>query len=250
MIKNILLTAAFLLVGVATAMAHSNNEIVIDDDIQLYHLQDSIYVHVTWHYLDNFGRFPSNGLLVIENGKALMVDTPMDNDKTARLTNYLMDELSVEVTTIIAGHFHNDCLGGLEYLQRKGAGSIANALTISKCKELGLPVPATSFSDSLTFNFNGKQIVCRYFGAGHTVDNITVWIPENKILFGGCLIKSLDSPNLGNLVDAVVDEWATTVEKLMIEYADVETVIPGHGAFGGSALLSHTVALVQQEQNK
>ena len=250
MIKNGYLILFFSLIGLVSSKAQTNEKIVIDDDIQLIHLQDSIFVHVTWHHLDNFGRFPSNGLIVIKNGQALMIDTPMDNDKTERLTKYLKDSSSVDLTKLIIGHFHDDCLGGLGYLQSIGVESIANSMTIAKCKEIGLPIPSTSFTDSLTFDFNGEQIVCRYFGAGHSFDNITIWIPGKKILFGGCLIKSIDSKGLGNLSDAVVNDWDMTVEKVMKKYPEIKTVIPGHGDFGGTELITHTIELVDKEKNK
>ena len=238
------------LVGLSQISAQTTEKIVIDNDIQLIHLQDSIYVHVTWHYLDNFGRFPSNGMIIIKNGQAIMIDTPMDNAKTERLTEYLKDSMQVELTKLIIGHFHDDCLGGLGYIQSKGIASIANFKTIDKCKELGLPIPSTSFTDSLIFDFNGEQIVCRFFGGGHTFDNITVWIPSKKILFGGCLIKSYNSNGLGNLTDAVVDDWDTTVRKLIDKYPDIKTVIPGHGDYGGDELLTHTIELVEKQKNK
>ena len=179
-----------------------------------------------------------------------MIDTPMDNDKTKRLTNYLKESMSVDLVKLIIGHFHDDCMGGLGYLQSIGIESIANAMTIEKCKEIGLPVPSTSFTDSLSFDFNGEQIECRYFGAGHSFDNITVWITSEEILFGGCLIKSIDSNGLGNLSDAVVNDWDMTVEKVLKEYPEIKTVIPGHGDFGGIELLTHTIELVDKEKNQ
>ena len=250
MINKVFLILLFALIGLLSSQAQTNEKIVIDNDIQLIHLQDSVYVHVTWHHLDDFGRFPSNGLIVIRNGQALMIDTPMDNDKTERLTNYLKESMSVDLVKLIIGHFHDDCMGGLGYLQSIGIESIANAMTIEKCKEIGLPVPSTSFTDSLTFDFNGEQIECRYFGAGHSFDNITVWITSEEILFGGCLIKSIDSNGLGNLSDAVVDDWDMTVEKVCKEYPEIKTVIPGHGDFGGIELLTHTIELVDKEKNQ
>jgi metallo-beta-lactamase class B len=250
MIKKRILISIFWLIGLVPLIAQTDKEIVIDEDIQLIHLQDSIFVHVTWHYLDAFGRFPSNGLIIIKNGQAIMIDTPMDNDKTSRLTKYLKDEMSVDLTKLIIGHFHEDCMGGLEYLQSIGIESIANAQTIEKCRETGLPIPSTSFTDSLTFDFNGTQIDCRFLGAGHSFDNITVWLPAEKILFGGCLIKSINSNGLGNLSDAVIPEWDITVKKVMEKYTDVEIVIPGHGNYGGIELLPHTIELVENERNK
>ncbi len=234
----------------APTIAQTNEKIVIDNDIQLIHLQDSIFVHVTWHHLNNFGRFSSNGLILIKNGQALMIDTPWDDDKTERLTRYLKDSLSVELTKLIVGHYHNDCLGGLVYLQGIGVESIANSMTIEKCKEIGLPIPSTPFKDSLIFDFNGEQIECRFFGAGHTFDNITIWIPSKDILFGGCLIRSIKSAGLGYLAEAVIAEWDLTIKKLLEKYKDIGIVIPGHGEFGGIELLKHTIELVEKEKSK
>jgi metallo-beta-lactamase class B len=250
MIPRGLFILYFVLTGVISLPAQTGNIHEIDSDIRLIHLHDSIYVHLTWHTLDQYGRFSSNGLIMIRNGKALMVDTPMDNDKTERLTRFLKDSLSVELTKLIIGHFHDDCLGGLGFIQRIGVESIAHSSTIEKCREVGLPVPSTPFTDSLIFDFQGEPVECRFFGPGHSFDNITVWIPEEKILFGGCLIRSADSKGLGNLSDAVVAEWDLTVKKLMKRVPGVQTVVPGHGDPGGVELLTHTIELVEKEKRK
>ncbi len=249
MIRNVFLVF-FGLAGLLAATAQSSERIVIDRDIELLHLRDSIYVHVTWHTHEDYGRFPSNGLVVVRNGQALMVDTPMDNDKTKRLTRYLKDSMSVDLVKLVVGHFHDDCLGGLEYIQEIGVESEANALTVEKCRETGLPVPSTAFKDSLVFDFLGEQIDCRYFGAGHSFDNITVYIPAKRVLFGGCLVKAMPSRGLGNLSDALVSDWDATVEKVLKAYPDAETVIPGHGPYGGAELLNHTIELVKAQKRQ
>lgn len=226
-------------------------DIFIDEDIQLIHLGDSAYMHVTWDNSEQYGRFSSNGMIYIKNGRAIMVDTPMDNDKTSRLTKYLRNPMNVEVTMLIAGHFHDDCTGGLEYIQGEGIESVACQLTVDKCSETGLPVPSTSFKERFSFEFNGVRVECRFFGGGHSFDNITVWFPESRILFGGCLIKPARSGGLGNLSDAVPDEWDETVRKLQAEYPDIRLVVPGHGDYGGAGLLDHTIDLViRHKQNR
>lgn len=244
--KRTILAVVILLMVFSTAIAQTNDLIIVDEDIQLQRLEDSIYVHITWHELAPYGRFASNGMILIKDGQALMIDTPMDNEKTERLVTFLHDSLSADLTTLIIGHFHGDCMGGLEYLQSIGVESIASALTVAKCKEIGLPVPSQSFKKVRRINFNGEKIVCRFFGGGHSFDNITAWLPEHQLLFGGCLIKSMTSRGLGNLSDAVVSEWDGTVENVMRAYPNVKVVVPGHGALGGKELLSHTIDLVKQ----
>jgi len=249
MIKQFALVPLIVLIIMNYSFAQENNTIVIDNDIQLIQLEDSVFIHVTWHQSENFGRFPSNGLIIIKNGLALMVDTPMDNDKTERLTKFLNDSMSVRLTKFIACHYHDDCLGGLEYLQSIGIESIANYLTIKKCKEIGLPIPSIHFNDSLKFNFNGEPVECVFFGAGHTFDNIVVYLPNKKLLFGGCLVKSGSSRVLGNTSDAVVNEWSQTINKILTTYPEVKTVVPGHGSSGDIRLLYHTIDLVELEKN-
>ena len=39
-------------------------------------------------------------------------------------------------------------------------------------------------------------------GAGHTRDNLVVWLPEHRVLFGGCMVKSARGRTPGNLADA------------------------------------------------
>ena len=39
-------------------------------------------------------------------------------------------------------------------------------------------------------------------GEGHTKDNIVIWFDIEKILYCGCFVKSTESIELGNIVDA------------------------------------------------
>ena len=244
-----LLVFLLSLVSNTLAFCQGNLEIVINKDVQLIQLEDSIFIHKTWSELEGFGRFFSNGLVIVKNGETLMIDTPMDNEKTEVLINYLKDSMSIKVTKLIIGHFHDDCLGGLDYLQKMGVESIANAMTIEKCKELGLPIPSTPFTDSLLVDFNGELLECRYFGAGHTADNIIVWLPSRQILFGGCLVRSMHAKNLGNITDAKISDWDTTVRKVIKKYPNIKTVVPGHGKFSGADLLYHTAELVKEAKH-
>ena len=69
---------------------------------------------------------------------------------------------------------------------------------------------------------------------------------EQKMLFGGCLIKSLDSTNMGYTGEADMKAWPLTLNKLQQQFPQVNLVIPGHGASGDMSLVSHTMALIAQ----
>ncbi|WP_044117801.1 subclass B1 metallo-beta-lactamase [Alkaliflexus imshenetskii] len=224
--------------------AQPDSIVQINSDLRLIHITDSIFVHESLDEDLVWGRYTSNGLIIIRKGEAIMVDTPTNNQKTRQLVEFIQQEWDVRLSRLIIGHFHADCMGGLEYIQSIGVESISGNLTIGKCKELNLPMPDRSFSHQMVIPFHDTEVICYYLGGGHTIDNIIVWLPMEKLLFGGCLIKSLESRGLGNLSDAVPLLWKETVENVIRHCPNVQWVIPGHGQPGGPELLTHTIDLV------
>jgi metallo-beta-lactamase class B len=188
----------------------------------------------------------ANGLLLVDKGEAFLFDSPWNDAQTEKLLAYIYDSLKTVVSTFIPGHWHGDCVGGIECLHSKGVKSYANQMTVDILKEKGLPVPQQGFKDSLSLKLNDIEVYCYYLGAGHSTDNIVAWIPSEQILFGGCMVKDLNSKELGNLSDAKTEEWPETIQKVIAKFPDVKTVIPGHGRIGGIELLKHTKELLQQ----
>lgn len=84
----------------------------------------------------------------------------------------------------------------------------------------------------------------KFFGEGHTKDNVVGYFPEAEAIFGGCLIKE-SGAGKGNLEDANVAAWSATVKKLKRSYPRAKTVIPGHGKSGGRELLDYTIKLFE-----
>ena len=85
-----------------------------------------------------------------------------------------------------------------------------------------------------------------YPGQGHAPDNIVIWFEKEKILYGGCLIKSADDTDLGNLGDANVKTYATTVNNVQQKCKNPKFVIPGHGSWRSIKSLKHTYTMAQQ----
>ena len=119
-------------------------------------------------------------------------------------------------------------------------------MTIDLAKANGKPVPRHGFTDSLRLVLGGETVECHYLGGGHTADNIVVWIPSEKILFAGCMVKDVHSKGLGNLSDANLEEWLPTIQKVTARFPDARIVIPGHGQIGGKEILEHTSKLLKQ----
>ena len=91
---------------------------------------------------------------------------------------------------------------------------------------------------------DGVHVILEHFGAGHTRDNVVAWLPEEKVLFGGCLVKEIGAGK-GNLADADTLAWSGTVRRVIENYPDVRIVVPGHGEPGGEELLEYTVKMFE-----
>jgi glyoxylase-like metal-dependent hydrolase (beta-lactamase superfamily II) len=94
--------------------------------------------------------------------------------------------------------------------------------------------------------FKNEKIEVKYHGVGHSVDNLVVYLPKKKTIFGGCLILSMDAKNAGNVSDGNINEWKKTIKK--IETKNYDLVIPGHGKEGGLELINHTKEILENSK--
>jgi metallo-beta-lactamase class B len=240
------ITVLIGLFGIFSISARTEPErIRISDDIELIKLSDKIFVHVSESEITGFGKVSSNGMILIDGDKACLFDTPGTDEQTQRLVEAVEDLLNVKITMFIPNHWHEDCMGGIDYLHEIGVRSYANRETIIIAGEKGLTKPLYGFTDSLILYLNDIEIQCYYPGPGHTRDNIVVWIPSEQILFGGCVMKDIHSRGRGNIADADTEEWPKTIMRISDKYSDAKYVIPGHGEIGGPELFEHTYELVK-----
>jgi metallo-beta-lactamase class B len=226
----------------------NSNKIVISEDIELIKLSENAYIHVSYSDLKGYGRVASNGLIFIDGEDAFLFDTPMTDSLTEELVSWLRKNMKLKIAGFVPNHWHSDCIGGLGYLKTQNIESYANQKTIDIAITLCLPAPAQGFKDSLQLQLGDKLIQCYYPGPAHSMDNIVVWIPSEKILFAGCMVKSLDSKNLGNVVDGDLRAYPGTIDKLIKKFPDAKIVIPGHGQYGGIDLITHTQELLRASQ--
>lgn len=235
---------AFLLLFlyIQTAFSQINTPVNVSENLQIFSLTDKIFVHVSFSD-SQWGRIASNGVILVDDGKAFLFDTPMDEATTRDLNKYINDSLKATITHFIPNHWHTDCIGGLAYLHSLGVKSYANKLTIELAKKNGYEAPQNSFTDSLKLNFGHQQVSCYFLGAAHSMDNIVVWFPNDNILFAGCMMKEMQSGSMGNTVDGDLKAWPVTIKRVMDKFPSAQVVIPGHGRFGGFELIKHTLEL-------
>jgi metallo-beta-lactamase class B len=215
----------------------------VSADVELIQISSNAYLHVSYINSSQYGRIGANGLIVVDKGEALLFDTPWNVDQTNDLVNWLADSMQVQITGFVANHWHEDCMGGVEVLKQRNVKTYAHQLTVDIAKERGLPVSEYPFSGRLELKLGEIVVECYFLGAAHSMDNIVVWVPSQKILFAGCMVKGLNSVDLGNTVDGDLNAYPSTIKLLMEKFPDAKVVIPGHGGLGGFELLDHTLKL-------
>ncbi len=216
----------------------------VHPDLELVKLQESVYLHRSWLETESFGRVSCNGLVVISEGEALVIDTAATEELSRHLIEAVERHLEAQVSAVVIGHFHADSMGGLPAFEAVGATSFSSLQTQEIARSLGSAVPRVGFDLRLQTRVGSIPVELGYFGPGHTLDNIVTYLPEQKILFGGCLLKA-QGAGFGNLEDAAPSAWSATVERLKKAYPEVKFVVPGHGDLGGSELLDYTIELFE-----
>lgn len=208
-------------------------------------LTEHTLLHISYLNTNDFGKVACNGMIVIDNGEALIFDTPADDNTSKELIDWVENNLNCKVRGVIVTHFHTDCLGGLAEFHNRQIPSYATNKTIALAKSHNWTLPQNGFDVELVTQVGRKKVLNKYFGEGHTQDNIVSFFATEKVLFGGCLIKAIDAGN-GNLEDANVNDWSTTVKKIKNEFPKAKVIIPGHGKTGGQELLDYTIKLFEK----
>lgn len=220
----------------------------VTSDLEIRELQPGIWEHTSWYTFPSGIRYPSNGLIVVENDSVLLIDTAWGVTATEDLLDWIETELELPVSAVIATHSHDDRMGGAPVLAERGIPLFAHPLAVRFAISRGWPEPRSigSLEAGSAAEFGAVEVF--YPGAAHTVDNIMIWLPGARLLVGGCAVKSADATTLGNVADADLDEWPISINRVIEKYPDVGQVLPGHGAIGGRELLLHTTHLLEQTE--
>jgi metallo-beta-lactamase class B len=246
--KTILFILAFLLCENGYAQTTPSSkvfkpvEVYQSDNLIVIQVSENAFVHTSYLQTNDFGNVPCNGMIVRNSNEAIVFDTPTNDSSANELIKFINEKLHCKVNAIVPTHFHSDCLGGLDAFHKQNIPSFANFSTIELTKANNVVNPQNGFKDDLKLNLGKTFAMVKFFGQGHTKDNVVGYFPSENILFGGCLIKELEATK-GYLGDANVGAWSNTVEKIKKQYPNLKIVIPGHGAIGGSELLDYTIQL-------
>ncbi len=220
----------------------------VSDDLQITELSPNVWMHTSWHVLPGNRRVSSNGLIVREDDGLVLVDTAWGVAPTEALVDWVDSELKLPIRRVLATHYHDDRLGGWPVMARREIPLVATPLTMELADSENITQTLDASLNELTREgvAHSGTLEVFYPGPGHSPDNVLVWLPEARILFGGCAVKAIDASTLGNTDNADLSAWPQAIGRAQQRYTQARTVVPGHGDPGGPELLAHTLDLLQQ----
>lgn len=232
-----------------TGDAAARHEWMVSADLQVTQIRDDVWVHTSWHVLPGNRRFPSNGLLVRDGDALVLVDTAWGVAPTAQLLDWIDRTLRLPVKYAVATHFHDDRVGGWPALAARGIPLRLTPQTLALARAENNPVPDTAELPALAAGAALRLGPIELFhpGHAHSADNLVVWLPDARLLFGGCAVKSHTATAIGNVADADPASWQRAITQLRTRYPQVERIVPGHQDSGGAELLEHTLALLRAQ---
>ncbi len=158
------------------------------------------------------------------------------------------------VTYVLNTHWHGDHTGGNENFGKAGAVIVAHdnvrkRMSVDQVMEaLGRTVPASpevalpviTFSEDVTFYFNGQKVGATHLSNAHTDGDAVIKFKEGNVLHTGDiyfngLYPFIDFTSGGN-INGMIDAQAAILD--MVD--DNTKIIPGHGPLASKADLAET----------
>lgn len=185
-----------------------------------------------------------NSTAIIGEQGVILVDSGASDEVGSHLRKAIAKVTAKPVTHIINTHHHGDhVLGNISF---PGAEVISSAI----CQEMVIktgdewvalmeslighklpnthPVPATvTFAGENTRverTIQGVKLVFWVPPGSHTVGDMMVYLPDDKVLIGGDILVNRTIPVMR---DALVKNWVGTLE--LVQGFDATTIVPGHG---------------------
>jgi metallo-beta-lactamase class B len=204
----------------------------------------NVYAYTTFRQYNGM-RASSNSAYVVTPAGVVLLDTPWDPAQFQPLLDSIEARHGQKAVLCIATHAHDDRSAGLGFLASKGVATYSSAYTDSISRQRGEQRAQYHFTRDTVFRLGGQVFQTYYGGKGHAEDNIVVWLPVQRVLYGGCVVKSARSTSLGNTADASLHDWARTLRNIRSRFPRAAFLVPGHGEGFSPDALEHTLSLLE-----
>jgi metallo-beta-lactamase class B len=212
--------------------------------LEITRLTGNFYIYKTYNlYQGNY--ISANAIYLITKKGAILFDTPWDKAQYQVLLDSIERKHHKKAIMVIATHSHEDRAGGFGFYNEKHIPTYSSSLTDEILKKDSKPHATRTFKNDTTFTIDRYKFQTCFAGAGHTKDNIVIWFPKERILYGGCLIKSTEAKTLGFTGEANLEQWPKTLNKLKQRYPSPSYIITGHDNWRSTKSIDHTLKLLK-----
>jgi len=215
-----------------------------ENKLNIEHLVGDFYIYQTFQDYEG-NKISANGMYLLTKDGAVLFDTPWDTTQFQPLLDSILVRHKSLVTMCLVTHFHADRTAGLEYYKNRHILTYSTKMTDDLSKAHKMKRSEYIMPLDNTFSVGQYSFEIFYPGPGHSEDNIVVWFPKDKILYGGCFVKCSEADDLGNLSDANPLAWKSSMMKLIAKYNKCKYVIPGHHHWKDRSSLTHTLRLIE-----
>lgn len=236
-------TSIFILVFLTSVIASGQDR---NKKLTISHLTKDFYIYTTYGDPGDGSLFPANGMYVVTKKGVVLFDTPWDTTQFQPLLDSIKARHKQDVVICISSHFHEDRTAGLNYYKQKGIKTYTTRQTDELSQEKNEPRAEYLIYEDTTFTVGQYSFKTFYPGKGHSPDNIVIWFGKEKILYGGCFIKSTETNSPGNLSDANIEEWMKSIKKVQARFTNPVYVIPGHQGWTSRKSLEHTLNILEK----
>ncbi len=184
-----------------------------------------------------------NSTVIVGDQGVILVDSGATDEVGKHLAKTIAKLTPKPVTHIINTHHHGDhTLGNIAFPGAQVISSAQCKAMVEKTGEewIGImesmigrklpntkPVPASVTYPDLSRNdstLQGVKLLLWVPKGSHTVGDMMVYLPDDKVLIGGDILVNTLTPNLR---DGNLKNWVVTLEET--QQIEAKTIIPGHG---------------------
>jgi cyclase len=222
--------AAVLALAAAPALAQQPDFSKVE--VKAEKVADSVYMLT--------GAGGNVGLSVGEDG-ALVID-----DQFAPLTDKILTAIRMitpsPVRFVVNTHLHGDHVGGNQNMRKAGAILVAHEnvrkrLGVEQTNALGRKTPASpeaalpvvTFTDSVTFHWNGDEIRVTHVPPAHTDGDSFVRFVKADVVHMGDLFFNGGYPFIDTGSGGRIDGVIAAADRVLATTGEKTRIIPGHG---------------------
>ena len=208
-------------------------------------LTDQFWVYTTYDSYQG-EQTPAHGMYVVTDDGVVMMDSPWDSTQCQPLLDSIWNRHQKRVVWCVATHWHGDKTNGLGYFNRQGIRTYTTVRTDRFSREQGKNRSSHFILRDTVFQVGSLRFETYYPGPGHTDDNIVVWFNQQRVLYGGCLIKGAGDESLGYLGDANKTEYVRSLQRVKKKFKQPKFIVIAHSDWKDTNSLNHSIQLARE----